>query len=96
MDQTPAPFEYLDGQTYEAKGAKTVQAKSDNSGWDKRQASLKVIIIFHGQEFVSDDEYQQYDERVQVMFNDTAYCDEEVMHKFIDGQIVPYLREEGP
>jgi hypothetical protein len=42
MDQTPVPFEYLDGQTYVEKGAKTVQAKSENSGWDKRQATLMI------------------------------------------------------
>jgi hypothetical protein len=35
MDQTPAPFEYLDGQTYELKDAKTIQANATKSGWDK-------------------------------------------------------------
>lgn len=35
MDQTPLPFEYLDGRTYSEKGINTVQLKSARSGWDK-------------------------------------------------------------
>jgi len=62
MDETPLPFEYLDGQTYADKGSRTVQVKASNSGWDKRQATLvlaifasgrsrvKPVIIFRGKE----------------------------------------------
>jgi hypothetical protein len=60
MDQTPMPFEFLEGRTYATKGAKHVQLKSTKSGWGRRQATLILtifadgiarippIIIFHG------------------------------------------------
>jgi SAP domain/DDE superfamily endonuclease len=60
VDETPIPFEYLDGYSYAIKGSKTVAAKSDRSGWNKRQATLipilfadgayrlRWILIFHG------------------------------------------------
>lgn len=60
MDETPLPFEYLDGQTYADKGSHTVQVKATTSGWDKRQATvvlgifgcgknrLRPLIIFKG------------------------------------------------
>ena len=35
MDQTPLPFEYLEGQTYNKIGEKTIWAQSSQSGWDK-------------------------------------------------------------
>jgi hypothetical protein len=55
---------------------------------------LKVIIIFHGQGLVPHEEYRLYDPRVQVMFNDMAFCNEEVMYKWIDGHMLLYLDED--
>ena len=48
LDETPIPFEYLDGHTYEICGAKTVSGKSDRSGWGKRQATLMLYIFADG------------------------------------------------
>jgi hypothetical protein len=60
VDETPLPFEFLSGYTYDWKGVTTVAGKSDRSGWDKRQAIIvlhimangnipfKPILIFHG------------------------------------------------
>lgn len=48
MDETPLPFEYLDGQTYADKGSHTVQVKTTRSGWDKRQATLVLAIFADG------------------------------------------------
>jgi len=45
MDQTPLPWEYLEGRSYETKGNKTVWAKSRQSGWGKRQASMQFTIF---------------------------------------------------
>jgi len=45
VDETPLPFEFLNGQTYADKGSHSVQVKACNSGWDKRQATL-VLTIF--------------------------------------------------
>jgi hypothetical protein len=48
FDETPIPFEYIDQKTYNTKGMKTVTAKTDRSGWDKRQASLILYIFADG------------------------------------------------
>jgi len=45
IDETPLPFEYLDGQTYADKGSHSVQVKASHSGWDKRQATLLLAIF---------------------------------------------------
>jgi len=47
MDETPLPFEFLDGQTYADKGSKSVQVKASNSGWNKRQATI-ILAAFGG------------------------------------------------
>ncbi|KAH7261547.1 hypothetical protein BKA59DRAFT_518505 [Fusarium tricinctum] len=60
IDETPIPFYYLEGLTWDTLGLKTISGKVDRSGWDKRQATLilyifangslpfPLIIIFHG------------------------------------------------
>jgi hypothetical protein len=48
FDETPIPFEYIDQKTYNIRGAKTVTAKTDCSGWDKRQATLILYIFADG------------------------------------------------
>lgn len=48
MDETPLPFEFLDGQTYADKGSHSVQLKASNSGWDKQQATLVLTIFGSG------------------------------------------------
>jgi hypothetical protein len=60
MDQTPISFEFLDNKTYDTKGTKTVFVKQTGSGWDRRQATLQILVhadgiqrcrpllIFHG------------------------------------------------
>ena len=60
MDQTPISFEFLDNATYDTKGVKTVFVKQTGSGWDRRQATLQIMVhadgiqrckpllIFHG------------------------------------------------
>jgi transposase-like protein len=60
MDQTPISFEFLDNKTYDTKGVKTVFVKQSGSGWDRRQATLQIVVhadgiprckpllIFHG------------------------------------------------
>jgi len=48
LDETPLPFEWLDGKTYELKGAKTVNMKTEREGWTKRQATLILYIFADG------------------------------------------------
>jgi transposase-like protein len=60
MDQTPISFEFLDSRTYDTTGVRTVFVKQTGSGWDRRQATLQILVhadgiqrckpllIFHG------------------------------------------------
>ena len=60
MDQTPIAFEFLDSRTYDTTGIRTVFVKQTGSGWDRRQATLQILVhadgiqrckpllIFHG------------------------------------------------
>lgn len=48
LDETPIPFEYLDGVTWEVKGNKTVAGKSNYSRWNKRQVTLVLCIFADG------------------------------------------------
>lgn len=48
MDQTPLPFEFLDGKTYDFKGSKTVWVKAIRSGWLKRQATHMITVCVDG------------------------------------------------
>jgi hypothetical protein len=60
MDQTPIAFEFLNGRTYDTRGVRTVFIKQTGSGWDRRQATLQILVhadgiqrckpllIFHG------------------------------------------------
>jgi len=48
LDKTPLPFKYLDSQTYADKGNHSVQVKASHSGWDKRQATLWLMVFGSG------------------------------------------------
>jgi hypothetical protein len=95
VDETPLPFEFLSGYTYDWKGVTTVAGKSDRSGWDKRQATIvlhimanndtpfKPILIFHGQRTVMAKEQPRYNPRVDVYFDPTAYHNEEMFLEWL-------------
>ncbi|RPB04382.1 hypothetical protein L873DRAFT_1758859 [Choiromyces venosus 120613-1] len=105
MDQTPLPFEFLSGQTYEPKGSKTVWVKGGTSGWDKRQATLQLTIFADGEMRVLPliffkgkgtgmsilREKTLYDPHVIVKFNPTGYANSENMEEWIEEQLVPAL-----
>ena len=48
IDQTPLPWEYLEGKTDEFKGKKTVWVRSKRSGWGKRQATIQLTAFADG------------------------------------------------
>jgi hypothetical protein len=89
IDQTPLPFENLDGRTYNKKGEKTVWLKEHRSGWNKRQCTLQLcvhadgipwtrpLLMFKGSE-VGDSrrriEEKRYSKDVSVIFNAKAYA----------------------
>ena len=106
MDQTPLPFEYLSGRTYNQQGEKTIWVQaSHQSGWEKRQAMIqltifadgiprvKPLIFFRGQgvEATVLAERQQYDPRVLVKFNLKAYANSTNMVEWLEEQVIPVL-----
>jgi hypothetical protein len=48
IDQTPILFEFLDNETYDTKGVKTIFVKQTGSGWDRRQATLQIMVHVDG------------------------------------------------
>jgi hypothetical protein len=48
FDETPIPFEYINKNIYNIRGAKTIAAKTDCSSWDKRQATHILYIFADG------------------------------------------------
>ncbi|KAF8249951.1 hypothetical protein K440DRAFT_640730 [Wilcoxina mikolae CBS 423.85] len=104
MDQTPTPFEYLSGWTYGSKGSKTVWAKAERSGWDKRQATiqltvladgimLKLWVFLRGKGEVPDAEKNLYDPRVRIIWNEKTYANEETTIAWISEQLIPAFQE---
>lgn len=103
LDETPTSFECLDGRTYDTVGLKTVWARSAKSGWDKRQASLILMVFADGVSRVKpklllhattgniilQKEGHLYDKRVTVEFNKTAYNNEKVFLTQIKNEIIP-------
>jgi hypothetical protein len=105
MDQTPIPFEYLDGRTYNKTGERTVWLQSSQSGWDKRQGTIQLTIFADGEPHVKPliffrgmgvgsgilAEMKGYDPRVVVKFNPKAYANAENMVEWLDEQVIPVL-----
>ena len=92
MDQTPLPFSFAGGETYNEAGARTVWVRGGASGMNKRQCTfqltifadgvprVKPLIIFKGTgQRIPLLELAHYDPRVQVVFQAKAWCDEKVM-----------------
>lgn len=109
MDQTPLPFEYLSGQTYNTTGEKTIWIKgSKQSSWDKRQATVQLTVFADGVARVKPlifyrelgvgagviEEMKEYDSRVVVKFNPTTYANSENIIQWLDEQVIPVLDEQ--
>ena len=101
MDQTPIAYEFLDGTTYDFKGAQTVWVKTHRSGWDKRQATLQLLVsadgvnrckpllLFQGKGVLSTrlkKEISQYDPGVVVQWNPKAYANTETTLRWLKQQ----------
>jgi hypothetical protein len=105
LDETPLHFEFLNGYSYDFKGATTAAGKSERSGWDKRQATIvlyimadgstpfKPVIIFHGKGTVARREH--YDDRVDVHFNETAYNNEDLFRTWLQNIYQLYVTQQA-
>jgi hypothetical protein len=101
MDQTPLPFENLDGKTYAKKGEQTIRLKEHRSGWNKRQCTLqlcvhadgiprtKPLIMFKGSEKGDSRrriEEKRYASDVNVIFNPKAYANTQNLKGWVKNQ----------
>jgi len=109
MDQTPVPYEFIGGHTYDIKGEKTIWMQaSQSSGWDKCQGTIQLTIFADGVPRVKPliffrgkgvgqtilTKGQKYDNRVIVKFNPTAYANSENMVSWIEEQLAPVFEVE--
>ena len=107
VDQTPLPFTFTNGPTYESKGAKTVWVQGGSSGLDKRQCTVqltlfadgvprvKPLVIFRGTgKRITFTEKLRYDRRVGVRFQENAWCDEPTMIYWVKRHWKPHV--QGP
>ena len=108
MDQTPLPWEYLEGKTYEFKGSKTVWVRAQRSWWDKQQATIQLtifangidrvmpLIIFRGIEDNTSTprrrEEKLLDPRVVDKFNPKEYVNSTIMMFWLEFMLLPILR----
>jgi len=107
MDQTPLPWKYLEGKTYEFKGSKTVWVRTWRSGWDKRQATIQLTIFADGIDRVMPliifrdtenntsapgrREEKLFDSRVVVKFNPKGYANSAIMLFLLEFMLLPIL-----
>ena len=101
VDQVPLPFVVDQGAIYDTVGNKQVWVSKPSSGLDKRQATLQLCIrtegdqnvkpalVFRGKGNVSSAEKDNYDERVDVLFQQNAWMDEEVDMQWCSKTLFP-------
>ena len=88
VDQTPLPFSFTDGPTYETTNSSMVWVRGQASGLEKRQCTaqltifadgeprVKPLLIFRGKgKRIGLRERLQYYRRVSVQFQSNAWCD---------------------
>ena len=108
MDQTPLPFSFTSGPTYETTNSSTVWVRGGASGLDKRQCTaqltifadgeprVKPLLIFRGKgKRISLKEQLEYDKRVVVRFQPNAWCDQPVMNYWVKNCWKPNIKEEA-
>ena len=105
LDETPIPFEYLGGRNFDFIGNGTISAKTQQSGWDKRQATLilylfaggvsriKPKLIFHGSSGpnakIRSQEGNQY--HSGVLSSTRLHTARSCFLQFIDEELIPVL-----
>ena len=92
MDQTPLPFVMDDSKTYDQTGSKEIWCASGSSGLEKRQCTVQLtifpdgvsrvtpLVIFRGKDLrIKAEEKRKRNNRVKVLFEKNAWCDEKMM-----------------
>ncbi|RPA98979.1 hypothetical protein L873DRAFT_1910352, partial [Choiromyces venosus 120613-1] len=97
VDETPLPWEFLAGRTYDIQEARTIWSRSTQSGSEKRQCRLFLCIFTDGVPRVPlvliftattgtkirEQESHLWDNRVHVEFLPTGWMNEALFNKFI-------------
>ena len=95
MDQTTLPFVLDDNKTYDKKGAAEVWIASGQSGLEKHQCTIQLtvfadektlppLIIFRGHGLrINGTGKNEWDRRVNVVFQPKAWCDENIMKSWV-------------
>ena len=104
VDQTPLPFAFTSGPTYETTNSPSVWVRGASSGLDKRQCTvqltifadgkprIKPLLIFRGKgKRIPLRETLRYDRRVTVLFQPNAWCDEVIMERWVRTSWKPYV-----
>ena len=91
MAQTPLPFVLDDGKTYDKNCVREVWAQNGQPGLVKRQVTVqltvfadrvdrvRLTVIFRDKGLqISAKEKQSYDQRIKVMYQEKAWCDQEI------------------
>jgi hypothetical protein len=103
LNETPLPFEFLNGYFYNFKNAKIMANKSERNKWNKRQTIIilyimadgsilfKLVIIFYNKETVAKREH--YNERIEVHFNKITHNNEELFYSWLKNNFKPYVAE---
>ena len=106
MDQVPLPFVINQGKTYDDKGSKQVWVSQPTSGLGKRQATLqlcirasgkqsvKPAIVLRGKGNVAMDEKSQYDNRIDVYFQQNAWMDCKTNREWTERTLIPGIADK--
>lgn len=101
IDQVPLPFVIDQDKTYDITGNKQVWVSQPSTGLDKRQATLQLCIrakgeqnvkpgiVFRGKGHVTSAERAEYDEGVDVYFQECAWMDHDVNMKWVSKTLIP-------
>lgn len=106
IDQVPLPFVIEQEKTYDVLGSKQVWVSQPSTGLDKRQATLqlcicatgeqniKPAIVFRGKGNVTSGDKAQYDNGVDVYFQQCAWMDEDLNMQWLNGTLIPGIGNE--
>lgn len=106
IDQVPLSFVVEQEKTYDVLGSKQVWVSQPSTGLDKRQATLqlcicatgeqniKPAIVFRGKGNVTSGEKAQYDNGVDVYFQQCAWMDEDLNMQWLIGTLIPGIGNE--
>lgn len=109
VDQVPFMLDESPSTTYEESGTARVWVKGCSKKDDKRTGTLQICVrlkdgvkqpriglIFRGKGTVERKEYHDYDERVYVAFQESAWADDKYCQDWAAGEFLSFWDEIDP